>query len=353
MTNNPSPARQLPRRCQLALKAHTGPCHVARYDSNGRYLLTAGADRTIKLWNASAASGSSDAAQPKPIKTYTSGHSYEILALDVSPDNSRFASGGGDKNVLLWDVATSTILRRFSAHEGRINDVRFAGPASAQGSSVLCTVGFDAILRFYDLRAQGAWRPIMECKEAKDAIQTMAIRGEEIWTGSVDGVLRCYDMRKGEVREDTVDGESKGSAQSLSGEGLTDVGTMYASVEPIVSVHASTSGSLLLVSTTASTHRLFDTSDGSLLQTFMGHTNTSYRCHSTLTSTEDAVLAGDEKGRLRVWDVLSGKEMDVANGRASSTPEHDKTILWTECNPKKLGEVVTSGADGNVKVWSG
>lgn len=221
MTNNPSPARHLPRRCQLTLKAHTGPCHVARYDSNGRYLLTAGADRTIKLWNASSSS-SSEVAQPTPppIKTYSSGHTYEILALDVSPDNSRFASGGGDKNVLLWDVATSTILRRFSAHEGRINDVRFAGSASPQGSSALCTVGFDAILRFYDLRAQGAWRPIMECKEAKDAIQTMAIRGEEIWTGSVDGMVRCYDMRKGEIREDTVDGESHRSAQRLGGEGL-------------------------------------------------------------------------------------------------------------------------------------
>jgi mitogen-activated protein kinase organizer 1 len=107
------------------------------------------------------------------------------------------------------------------------------------------------------------------------------------------------------------------------------------------------------VSTTSSTHRLFDTSDGSLLQTFTGHTNTYYRCHSTLTSTEDAVLAGDEKGRLRGWDVLSGKEVDVANGRTSSAPEHDKTILWTECNPKKMGEVVTSGAYGSVKVWSG
>lgn len=185
----------------LSLKAHTGTCHVARYDANGRYILTGGADRTVKLWSANGGNGGGNGA---PIKTYTSGHSYEILAIDVTLDNSRFASAGGDKNVVLWDVASSSILRRFSAHEGRINDVRFA----AEGN-VLVTGGFDATLRMYDLRAQGAWRPIMESKEASDAIQAVAVGAGDnavIRTGSVDGVLRTYDVRQGQVTQDTIGG---------------------------------------------------------------------------------------------------------------------------------------------------
>lgn len=203
----------LPTQCHFSAKAHQGACHVARFDSHGRYILTGGADRAVRLWNASAARSEEG---PTAIKTYSSGHSHEILAIDIASDNARFASGGGDKSVMLWDVTTSQILRRFSAHEGRINDIRFAGPTTSEQSShggssssatLLCTAGFDGVLRFYDLRAQGAWRPVMECKDARDAILCTCIQGHNVWTGSTDGVVRRYDVRAGALTEDTVDGE--------------------------------------------------------------------------------------------------------------------------------------------------
>ncbi|MCO5599364.1 hypothetical protein L7F22_053465 [Adiantum nelumboides] len=186
----------LPLHLHCTLRAHSGPIHVARLNSFGRYLLTGGADRQIHLFNASSASSSSP-----PIKTYNS-HNGTVQALDISPDNARFLSGGEDRNVYLYDVAKGLVLRRFSAHHGAINALAFAGE---QGAALVAAAGFDTTLRFYDLRAQGAWRPIMECKEAKDAILCMAIRDANLWTGSVDGVVRTYDLRKGELREDTID----------------------------------------------------------------------------------------------------------------------------------------------------
>ncbi|CAO1625047.1 unnamed protein product [Jaminaea pallidilutea] len=345
----------LPGPLPLTIQAHAGAVNVARYDSRGRYLLSAGVDRTVKLWSistltdrsisSSSSSSSSSSTKQQPLKTYTSGHSYEILGLDITADNSKFASAGGDKNVNVWDVATGTILRRFNAHTGRIDDVRFAGStasggqnqsgnsSSGGGDQVLITAGFDSILRFYDLRAQGAWRPLMECKEAKDAILTIDVGadgGNIVSTGSVDGVVRQYDVRKGELRQDTID-------------------------EPIVSLTSSANGSMMLVSSTSpphsqATHRLLDTSDGSLLQSCQGHTNKSYRCHSTLSAArEDLVLAGDETGQLRVWDVLSGKPKRQTGTTAASP--HKRAILWTECSPVDAGHVVTAGADGLLALW--
>lgn len=33
-----------------------------------------------------------------------------------SPDNAKIASGGADRSVILWDVGSGEILRRYTAH---------------------------------------------------------------------------------------------------------------------------------------------------------------------------------------------------------------------------------------------
>lgn len=89
-----------------------------------------------------------------------------------------------------------------------------------------------------------------------------------------------------------------------------------------------------------------------MLQSFSGHVNESYRCHSVLSPREDLVYSGDESGSLKVWDVMNGKEKRLDLMHEKSAKHHQKTILWTESSPKTLGDVVTAGADGFVKVWT-
>ncbi|CAO1617743.1 unnamed protein product [Sympodiomycopsis kandeliae] len=311
----PSSTTPVPTHCSASWKAHNGSIHVARYDSNGRYLLTAGTDRVIKLWSTTDHTNSA-------IKSYTSGHNYDILCLDISQDNNRFISGGGDKNVNLWNVSNSIIERRFSSpREGKINDVKFSLPSN----QVLLTGGYDGLLRMYDLRDQSNWKPLMETGNNMDSIQVIATIDEKIFTGSRDGIVTCYDVRKGKMIQDTIDNE------------------------PIVSLDIQ-SNNMLLVSTTSSIHRLMDNSDGTLLQEFSGHKNKEYRCHSVLSNKEDQVLAGDEDGLLHMWDVLKGKQIQELIPLAKRN-RHEKAILWTECNPKIDGQIVTAGADGVVKIW--
>ena len=38
------------------------------------------------------------------IKHYRNVHNYDVYSLDISNDNSKFISGGGDKNIILTDV---------------------------------------------------------------------------------------------------------------------------------------------------------------------------------------------------------------------------------------------------------
>ncbi|PWN47923.1 WD40 repeat-like protein, partial [Violaceomyces palustris] len=329
-------------------RAHSGPVNTVRYNSSGKYLLSGGSDRQIRLWNSKTTSSPSSAIRglggvplDECIQTY-SGHSYEILGLDISSDNSKFVSGGGDKSVMVWDVSTGEIVRRFSGHVGKINDVKFGGvefsdrsgigggEVEVTSSSLVLTGGFDSKVRIFDMRSRGNWRPIMQLEEARDSITCIQLDGKEkILTSSVDGNLRTYDLRYGELRCDLID-------------------------VPITSLSLPRpyDNRTVLITTLDSKHRLLQLETGECLTTLRGHTNTSYRCHSDLLSTEkgggDLALGGDEEGNVFLWDTLD------SNRRSEARPsdQDGKPILWSEFNPVRgVDQFVTAGADGSVAVW--
>ena len=262
--------------------------------SPGAYILTGSADRTIRLYNPFPSTGKSSESkdtaavpQGRLIQTYQA-HGYEALSLDVASDNERFVSGGGDRAVFLWDVASATTIRRFGGnaggHSARVNSVRFAG----DGDSVIVSGSFDTSVRLWDVRS-GSFKPIQVLTEARDAVTSLVVRGPEIVAGSVDGRVRSYDVRMGTVTEDTL-GAS------------------------VTSLDMTKDGKALLVGTLDSKIRLMDRDTGSCLRAYADteFTNTSLRVQSLLGRSEKYVIAGDEsppegEGRLWVWDLLTGK----------------------------------------------
>jgi mitogen-activated protein kinase organizer 1 len=102
----------------------------------------------------------------------------------------------------------------------------------------------------------------------------------------------------------------------------------------------------MLVTCLNSTIYLIDRSDGSSLQTYMGHKHSSYRIHSTFGFGEASVLSGDEDGKMWKWDLADGKNIQLEEKVAQ------KAVLWTEQNPsKEMDQIVTAASDGSVKVW--
>ena len=185
----------------------TGPIHALTYSSgSGQYGLSGSSDRSIRLWNPNKAVESyskSGQSYNASIQTYTGAHTYEVLTLAVSSDNSRFLSGGGDKSAFIWDVSSGKILRRLGSgpggHNGKIESVKFGG----EEDSVAITGSYDASVRLWDLKAQGN-RPMMVLSEGRDSITDIAITHWEIGAASVDGRVRWYDVRMGLCAVDAV-----------------------------------------------------------------------------------------------------------------------------------------------------
>ena len=89
---------------------------VNRQCHTPEYCLSGASDRIIKLWNITTGSW---------LKTYDKGHNHEVFDIAVCNDNKAFASVGGDKFVVVWDVFTGNIIRKFTGHDKQVNCVRY------------------------------------------------------------------------------------------------------------------------------------------------------------------------------------------------------------------------------------
>ncbi|KAK9478119.1 WD40-repeat-containing domain protein [Lipomyces japonicus] len=287
-----------------ALQGHVGAVHVVKYNTTGQYVLSGGHDKKIILWNPNTS---------KLVKDYV-GHGYEVLDISVSFDNSRFVSCGGDRSIYLWDVTTGSTTRRFSGHMSRVNAVDFNFDAS-----LIASGSYDAKVRLWDTKSS-SYKPIQVLEESKDSVTSLQIVDYEIITGSVDGYLRVYDIRMGQLTSDYIG-------------------------HPITSVTQSSDAASILVSTLDSTLRLMDKSNGSLLQSYVGHKNSDFRVRSTFGDNDVYVVSGSENGKLLAWDLLSGRIVHELR------THKDKLVSAVAYHPKN-SQMVSCGADGTVQVWN-
>jgi mitogen-activated protein kinase organizer 1 len=133
--------------------------------------------------------------------------------------------------------------------------------------------------------------------EARDTVQTLHVGSSIIIAGSVDGHVRTYDLRKGELRSDYIGCKSFSSTQCQSF-------TIIFISDPITSILPTNDSQTLLIATLDSTIRLLDLSTGKILNTFKSHTNTSYRTRACFGFGEASVVSGDENGVVWAWDLV-------------------------------------------------
>ncbi|KAK4157623.1 hypothetical protein C8A00DRAFT_29467 [Chaetomidium leptoderma] len=360
---------RFPTRPVAQLLGSNGPVHAVAYSASpGTYILTGSADRSIRLYNpssttpipaststststitGSSSSNNNQPSSPPPppsgrlIQTYTS-HAYEVLSLAISPSNAHFASAGGDRAVLLWDVSTAQTIRRLGSsstahsHAGRVNAVCFAGDSSDGGSSnLVISGGADCTVRIWDARSSAA-KAVQVLSEARDAVTALAVvaGGEEIVAGSVDGRVRGYDVRMGRC--------------------VTDV--FPASV---TSVCLARDGRTVLVGSLDSKIRLMDRRDGTCLRTYEGEgwRNEELRVQSVFGGGERFVVVGDEmagveaaataaggggnnnEGRVWAWDLLTGKLVATLAVPWGSGSESRKKVVGRDGKEKQRKNVVS------------
>lgn len=268
-----------------------------RFNADGQYALTCGSDRTVKLWRPT---------KLLQLKCYK-GHSADVIDCQANHDSSQFISCSNDRSVIVWDVESGKISRRFR------NLAPFTTICYGHEASTALAGSVDGTVRIYDLRALNAWEPIQSLTEATDSLTCCRVYKNLIFTTSLDKGLRTYDVRQGKLSIDTLH-------------------------MPLNHVSVSQDAMMLLVCCVRGPTILVDRKEGKILNEFSGNENKLFKIESTFAMNDSYVVAGSEDSKVYIWDTVN-KEPKLALRHSGVSPPVIQSIssdsldfLLTSCS---------------------
>ncbi|XP_035794978.1 WD repeat domain-containing protein 83-like [Anopheles albimanus] len=251
-----------------SINCNQGAVRAVRYNVDGSYCFSCGSDKKIKLWN------------PRTgllLKTY-GGHADEVMDAAGSCESSFIISASLDKSVIYWDVSTGLPVRRLRGHAGGVTCVRFN-----EDSSIAVSGSKDNTIACWDVRTRKL-DPVQTMREAKDCITALVVTEHKIVSASLDGSVRQYDIRAGELVCDTI--------------GV-----------PITYLVQTSDGQCLLAACSDGVIRLIDNDTGELLSEYKGHRVDDYHIECGITGADTKIISGSAEGVAVLWDLLEGNEV--------------------------------------------
>jgi WD40 repeat protein len=325
---------------------HNSYVHAVAISPDSRFVLTASADQTAKLW---------DAASGAELRTF-SGHSEEVKAAAFSPDGTLALTGSRDGTARLWDAGSGDELRRFDASRGGVNAVAF----SPDGQSIIAG-GWDFTAKRFDVTSGGL---ALTYSGHTGGVLAVACSsdGRFVVTGSFDNTARLWDARSGaELR--TFPGHSEAvtsvaispDARLVATGSIDDtvklwdaatgaeLKTLSGHANDVTAVAFTRDGRKLLTASFDYTAKLWDVESGAVVSSLRGH---EYWLNSVALSADDRFfVTGSQDKTARLWETATGTELARFSGRIN--------LPWSAAFSPDARFIVVSHRDGTARLWEG
>ena len=222
--------------------------------------------------------------QPLPPAEYRV--AIPVTAIAFSPDGNQLASSGYHE-VLVWNTADSTLIRRISNVAERIYDLEF----SADGSTLAVAAGTPGQLGEMKLFSAADGQLIRTLVRARDAVFALSF--------SPDGqLLACAGADRSIIVVKVADG--------------SEVVRIEDHADWVMDVNWSANGQRLVSSSRDKTCKVFESATGNPVITFSGHGEPVYSAAFLADST--TIVSGGSDRRLRVWNSADAKEIRAIGG---------------------------------------
>jgi WD40 repeat protein len=318
------------------LEGHQGTVRIS-LSPDGKLLVSAGEDGTVRLWNLQGQSFAVWGA-----------NQVAIANVSFSPNGQILATAGEDGTVRLWNLQGQQ-LAELKGHRGRVKSVSFS-----PNGQLLATAGNDSTIRLWNLQGQQLAVMKGHTNEAWSVI--FSPDGQTLASASEDGTIRLWNLQGQQLAQiegnqgaiDSIKFSPNGRLLATAGEnGTVRLWNLQGQLlkelkghqSRVWSIIFSPDGKRLASAGEDSTVRLWNL-QGQLL-ILKGHQG-PVRSVSFNSDGQTLISAGDD-GTIRLWDLQGQHSAQLAGHQGSV-----RSVIFSSDGQR----LATSGDDGTVRLWS-
>ena len=289
-------------RNERTLKGHTHRVMGCAVTPDGRRLVSASWDNTLKVW---------DLVSGQQVATLE-GHGAGVNGCAVTADGRHVVSASRDNTLKVWDLELGQQVATLGSHGDSVKSC----VVTPDGRRVVSASG-DCSLKVWDLESgqqvatlQGHGSVVTSCAVTPD--------GRRVVSTSDDCTLRMWDLETGQ------------QVAMLEGHGG---GVNGCAVTP--------DGQFMVSAFDGRTLTVWDLETGRQVATLEGHKQWVNDC--VVTPDGRRVVSASDDRTLKVWDLESGQQVASLEGHAHGV---------TGCAVTPDGRhVVSASRDNTLKVW--
>jgi WD40 repeat protein len=280
--------------CVNQLTASSDGAMLASGDRTGRVCLSRSGDRALlRTWSCRTG----------------------VRFLRFTPDGCHLVCIDAHGDVMIWDIRTGTIRKKFETHQERMVWVELVeGPEEA----LYLITGGDAGIRLFDLPG-GALKSDLNYRTKRSTAFGLSGDGTTLLVGFSDSTIRLHRI------------PDLHPIQTLQGCG-TEVTALSEAAE----------GTILAAGSADGTICLWDLSAGSLRTTIRSHAGAIYQLKSLFQSSK--LASGSDDGTVRLWHLPDGSPSGTFQD-----PEHHICSFMVTSDESIL---ITQGTNQETRFWS-
>ncbi|ETO11695.1 WD-40 repeat protein [Reticulomyxa filosa] len=285
---------------------------------------------------------------------YLQGHSDGIIAVQLSPDNSKIVSCSRDSTIRVWDLSSGKQIQLLKGHNAEVAEAQFL-----PGGSKLVSASWDKTIRIWDLMSGQQIQLLEGHERGLNGVQISA-DGSKLLSYSTDRTVRLWDISSGKQLQ-IFSGHSSGirKAQfvsdglkiiSCSSDGTIRIWDALSGQQiqllkghsgSVNGIQLSPNNSKIVSCSDDKTIRIWDYSSGRQIQTLDGHTR--YVNAAAFSSDGSKIVSCSDDMTIRIWDIATGNQLQLLEG-------HSNNVCGVQffSNDSKI---LSCSEDNTVRIW--